>query len=120
VISREPNFSTSVALLPLHFMMNSGIVMQDGCPPKMGKRKKFETFTRGLAWLSCPSRMYCLYSYHLARCTLTSSRRPGIRIQYAHFEESQGRVDMARAVLESILEQRKGCPLPLLDMANFL
>lgn len=43
------------------------------------------------------------------RHVLMPSSRTGIRLQYAHFEEAQGRVDMSRAIHEAVLEQRKFC-----------
>lgn len=33
--------------------------------------------------------------------------RPGIRVQYGYFEESQGRIDVARAIFESVLILRR-------------
>ncbi|PWW76020.1 TPR-like protein [Tuber magnatum] len=56
--------------------------------------------------------------YQRASMAFVPITRPGIRIQYAHFEESQGRVDMARAVLESILEQLPGHIETIVAWAN--
>jgi pre-mRNA-processing factor 39 len=57
--------------------------------------------------------------YQRACMVFVPISRPGIRIQYAVFEESQGRSDMARAVYESILELRKAfVPMIILKITN--
>lgn len=48
--------------------------------------------------------------YQRASMTFVPMTRTGVRLQYAHFEESQGRVDMSRAIHEAVLEHRE-CPL---------
>jgi pre-mRNA-processing factor 39 len=44
--------------------------------------------------------------YQRASMVFVPISRPGIRLQYAVFEESQNRPDMARSVYESVLELR--------------
>jgi len=62
--------------------------------------------------------------YQRASMIFVPISRPGIRIQYATFEESQGRPDMARAVYESVLECSKllihGNGVPVLTSSQFL
>lgn len=45
--------------------------------------------------------------YERASCIFASISRPGIRVQYALFEESQGNIASAKAIYQSILTQRK-------------
>ncbi|KAI5811468.1 hypothetical protein DFH27DRAFT_475584 [Peziza echinospora] len=45
--------------------------------------------------------------------------RPAIRLQYGHFEESQGRIDVARAVFEAILIMLPGHIETIIAWANF-
>lgn len=51
--------------------------------------------------------------YQRASMTFVPMTRTGIRLQYAHFEEAQGRVDMSRAIHEAVLEQRKLSSIPV-------
>lgn len=51
--------------------------------------------------------------YQRASMIFVPISRPGIRLQYAAFEESQSGSDMARSVYESILELCKPSPPPL-------
>jgi len=44
--------------------------------------------------------------------------RPGIRLQFAYFEESCGRIEMARAIHEAILMQLPDCVEAILSWAN--
>lgn len=57
--------------------------------------------------------------YQRASMIFVPISRPGIRIQYATFEESQGRPDMARAVYESVLECIPGNIETIVAWANF-
>lgn len=57
--------------------------------------------------------------YQRASMVFVPISRPGIRLQYAAFEESQNRPDMSRAVYESILEIRMFSSLKLnLNLTN--
>jgi pre-mRNA-processing factor 39 len=44
--------------------------------------------------------------------------RPGIRLQFAYFEESQGRADVARDIHEAILMQLPDCVEAIISWAN--
>ncbi|KAK9777032.1 putative Pre-mRNA-processing factor 39 [Seiridium cardinale] len=44
--------------------------------------------------------------------------RPGIRLQFAYFEESQGRTDVARDIHEAILMQLPDCVEAIISWAN--
>ncbi|KAI5815933.1 hypothetical protein BZA77DRAFT_314614 [Pyronema omphalodes] len=57
--------------------------------------------------------------YQRASMVFVPISRPGIRLQYAVFEESHGRPDMARAVYESILEILPGNIETIVAWANF-
>ncbi|KAF8533919.1 hypothetical protein BDD12DRAFT_758524 [Trichophaea hybrida] len=57
--------------------------------------------------------------YQRASMVFVPISRPGVRLQYAVFEESQNRPDMARSVYESILELLPGNIETIVAWANF-
>ncbi|KAI0159401.1 pre-mRNA-processing factor 39 [Pestalotiopsis sp. NC0098] len=44
--------------------------------------------------------------------------RPGIRLEFAYFEESQGRADMAREIHEAVLMELPDCVEAIISLAN--
>ncbi|KAH6648463.1 pre-mRNA-processing factor 39 [Truncatella angustata] len=56
--------------------------------------------------------------YMRAAALFVPISRPGIRLQFAYFEESQGRADVARDIHESILMQLPDCVEAIVSWAN--
>jgi pre-mRNA-processing factor 39 len=56
--------------------------------------------------------------YQRASCLYVPISRPGIRLQYAHFEEMSGRIDVARDIHEAILDVMPGHVETIISWAN--
>ncbi|KAI1333370.1 pre-mRNA-processing factor 39 [Xylariaceae sp. FL0255] len=56
--------------------------------------------------------------YMRAAALFVPISRPGIRLQFAYFEEANGRVDVARDIHEAVLEQIPDCVEAIVSWAN--
>ncbi|KAL5594527.1 hypothetical protein BROUX41_001453 [Berkeleyomyces rouxiae] len=79
-----------------------------------------EFWFRYARWMSSlPNKDEDIRNVYLRACTIhVPISRPGIRIQFAYFEESQGRIDVARAIHEAILMRLPECVEAIISWAH--
>ncbi|KAL2889749.1 Pre-mRNA-processing factor 39 [Ceratocystis lukuohia] len=79
-----------------------------------------EFWFRYVRWMSSlPEKEEDMRNIYLRACTIhVPISRPGIRIQFAYFEESQGRIDVARAIHEAILMKLPECVEAVISWAQ--
>lgn len=79
-----------------------------------------EFWFRYTRWLSAqPNKDEEVRNVFLRAVTLfVPVSRPGIRMQFAYFEEACGRVDVARAVHEAVLQRLPNCVEVIISWAN--
>ncbi|KAF3769057.1 hypothetical protein M406DRAFT_287119 [Cryphonectria parasitica EP155] len=79
-----------------------------------------EFWFRYTRWLSAqPNKDEDVRNIFLRAVTLyVPVSRPGIRMQFAYFEEASGRADIARAIHEAILQKLPNCVEAIISWAN--
>lgn len=79
-----------------------------------------EFWFRYTRWMSAqPNKDEDVRTIFLRAVTLfVPVSRPGIRMQFAYFEEACGRVDVARAVHEAVLQKLPNCVEAIISWAN--
>ncbi|KAL1888014.1 hypothetical protein Cpir12675_006331 [Ceratocystis pirilliformis] len=79
-----------------------------------------EFWFRYVRWMSSlPEKEEDMRTIYFRACTIhVPISRPGIRIQFAYFEESQGRIDVARAIHEAILMKLPECVEAVISWAQ--
>ncbi|KKA30196.1 hypothetical protein TD95_001923 [Thielaviopsis punctulata] len=79
-----------------------------------------EFWFRYARWMSSlPDKDEDVRNIYLRACTIhVPLSRPGIRLQFAYFEESHGRIDVARSIHEAILMKLPECVEAIISWAQ--